>query len=260
MSALFDLEEVIRAKQVKLTPQEVNVLYTCKSKARRDFFTGTLLGGTLMWAATWRLRRIYRTELATGAGIGFGFWNCTRSLDSCLDHILALDGSLLQYELAAIIAKKYGDDPSKMQLLSKRFYSEKVYDDSGSGPKLKWRFRNYYSDGVTHEPRTSDDDLSSQSHSNTHSQTPIYSHNDSQNDTVNKKTDLGFKQTPVNSDTNLMADPLDGLFGDMSTTQDIPHANTPSSTPSRVPSRSHRRSHRRRRMRHQEASLDSQND
>lgn len=261
MSALFDLDEVLRAKQVKLTPSEVNFLAAWKSKARKDFYTGSLVGGTIMWAATWRLRKIYQTELSIGAAIGLGFWRCSKSLDSCVDYVLSLEGSRLQHELANIMAKKYGDDPSKMKILSKHFYSEKVYDDSVSGPKLRWRFRNFFSDHGTLDHKTNDDDSYGHSQGNNDSQTPSHSHSDSQPDSFNK-THLGSKQSLVSASSNSMSesDPLDSLFGDaLSPMEEIPVTNTPS-TPTRASSRSHRRSHRRRRMRHHEDSLDSQTE
>lgn len=52
--------------------------------------------------------------------------------------------------------KKYHDDPWVLQRLSKRFYSEQVYDDSSADrPKLRWRFRNFSGDPITDSQNTS---------------------------------------------------------------------------------------------------------
>lgn len=60
----------------------------------------------------------------------------------------------------------------------------------------------------------------------------------------------------MKSGFDLMADPLDCVFGYTATSEEI-HHSTPSSMSSRAQSRAHRRANRRRRLHHQEASSSS---
>lgn len=57
------------------------------------------------------------------------------------------------------ILRKYGDDSTTMQLITKHFYSEKVFDDSTTNlPKIRWRHRNFFSDNVAFNQRTYNSD------------------------------------------------------------------------------------------------------
>ncbi|KAE8077057.1 hypothetical protein FH972_015662 [Carpinus fangiana] len=258
---LFELEQVLRSRQEKITPQEARVFLTCKSKAVRNFTFGSLAGAGVTWAATWRLRKISRINLSAGAAALFGLWRFARSLDSCVDHVLALNGSRMQKELANILVTKYQDDPQKMQLISKHFYSEKVFDDSDQ-PKLRWRYRNFFSDNAAHGQRTHEGDSPSNSENNSYGNYPGDSHKDSQtdahskvhgnshNDSDSQRTNFKSKQILRNPGFDMMADPFDCLFGNLATREEIHLPNT-SSTPPRTLTRGHKRSHRRRRMHHQ---------
>lgn len=89
-----------------------------------------------------------------------------------------------------------------MQLISKHFYSEKVYDDSVlDQPKIRWRYRNYFSDNVAHSQRTHENDSHGESHSGSQnkSQAEAHSeaHSDIHNDSGRKKNDVGSKHVPV---------------------------------------------------------------
>ncbi|TXG72073.1 hypothetical protein EZV62_000652 [Acer yangbiense] len=254
---LFDLEQVLRSKQVKLTSGEVNVLLTCKSKAVRDFTAGTLVGSGVAWLASRRLNKFFRVNLSAGAAVILGLWSFGRSMDLCVDHILAQDGSQMQKELANIIVNKYRDDPWRMKLISKHFFSEKVYDDSTSDqPKLRWRYKNYFSDNVTHGQETHESDSQDESHSDSHNYSSNKTHSDHSNEPISKKNDMVSKQTtPVNPGVGLMADPLDCVFGNQAAMEEI-HHHSNSSMPSRVHTRNHRRYHRRHRIHRHEVSLD----
>lgn len=53
------------------------------------------------------------------------------------------------------MVRKYQNDPSKMRLITKMFYSENVFDDTTSDqPTIRWRYRNYFSDNITHGRET----------------------------------------------------------------------------------------------------------
>uniref|UniRef100_A0A5B7CCM8 Uncharacterized protein n=1 Tax=Davidia involucrata TaxID=16924 RepID=A0A5B7CCM8_DAVIN len=237
--ALFELEQILRSNQGKLTSQEANVLMTCKAKAIKDFTIGAGAGGGIVWLATRRLSNLFRINLSGGAAALFGLWKFGRSLDSCIEHILALDGSRMQKELANIMLKKYQNDPWTMQLISKRFYSEKVFDDSSSDqPKLRWRYRNFFGDSVAYSQRTHDSD----------------SYGDK---TDLENPDLEPKQVSMNPGVEAMANPLDCVFGVPGRVEEIHQPNI-SSMPPRGHGRSHKRSHRRHRMRHQRVSSNTQ--
>lgn len=240
---LFDLEQVLRSQKETLTHQEMNVLQTCKSKAVRQFTFGVLTGATAAWAATWKLSWFARANISGGAAILLGFWRFSKSLDSGVDHILAMDGSRMQKELANIMVNKYQDDPWTMQHLNRRFYSEKVFDDSNlHRPIIRLQYRNSSGDNVANGQRTNDSD----SHDASHSDSDI------------KRADVESKKVPMNLGAEVMEDPLESIFGFMAPVEEIHHLGT-SGTSARVLNRSHKRSHRRHRMRHQEASLNTEN-
>lgn len=94
---------------------------------------------------------------------------------------------------------KYQNDPSLMQLISKHFYSERIFDDSTSyNPKLRWRYRNFFSDNVVHGYRRNDHESYDKSQDHSHND---YSNEESQsmseNVTDSKKTNLETKRTFV---------------------------------------------------------------
>lgn len=250
---LFELEQVLRSRQGKLTPQEAHIFQTCKSKAVREFTFGLLAGACAGWAATWKFRTFARINLSGGAAAFTGLWSFSRSLDSCVDHVLTLDGSRMQEELANIMVTKYRNDPLKMRLISKHFYSEKVFDDSDQ-PKLRWRYRNFFSDDVTHGQRTHEGDSPSNSHGDSHKDSHTDAHNkihgDSRNDSDNQRNYPVPKQVRRNPGSDMMADPFDCVFGDLARREEI-HLPDASTTLPRTPPRGHKRSHRRRRMHHQ---------
>ncbi|KAJ6898781.1 hypothetical protein NC652_025336 [Populus alba x Populus x berolinensis] len=299
--ALFDLEQVLRSQKETLTHQEMNILQSCKSKAVRQFTFGVLTGATVAWAgacfyynqlststayliicriltATWKLSWFARANISGGAAIFFGFWRFGKSLDSGVDHILAMDGSRMQKELANIMVNKYRDDPWTMQHLNRRFYSEKVFDDSNlHRPILSLQYRNSFGDNVAYGQRTHDSDSHDASHSDSDikrddveskkvpARIGIYAK--SQNHSFRYRAIQGFARlgmsrcTPMEKEMNLgakvMEDPLESIFGFMAPVEEIHHLGT-SGKPARVLNRSHKRSHRRHRMRHQEASLNSE--
>ncbi|XP_023527180.1 uncharacterized protein LOC111790494 isoform X1 [Cucurbita pepo subsp. pepo] len=250
--ALFELEQVLRSKQNSLTIEEANVLQTCKSKAVRDFTFGFLVGGGVTWAGTWRLNKFVRLNLSGGAGALFGLRRFSRSLSSCVDHILALDGSRMQKELANIVVTKYHNDPRTMQHISKHFFYEEVFDDSTlDRPKIRWRYRNFFSDDVAHAQRTHYNDPKDNLHGNHHDSSNRDS-NPNQSDSYGDPDDKGnaFEFTPVLTKPGAdaaTADPLDYIFGTMTREEEIQHSSASSPSP-----KSHHRSKRynRRHRRH----------
>ncbi|KAL9410620.1 hypothetical protein AB3S75_044404 [Citrus x aurantiifolia] len=255
---LFELEQVLRTKQERLTSGEANILLTSKSRALRDFTAGFLIGSGITWLATWKLNKFLRVNISGGAAVVFGLWRFGRSIESSVDQILAANGSRLQKELANIMVNKYRDNPWGMQLMTKHFYSEKVYDDSAlDQPKLRWRYKNYFSDNVPQSQRTHESDSQGESHSDSDTEAYNEAHSHLKNDPGSKKNEFGSKQVPVSLKPNVdvMGDPLDCVFGYMATAEEIRHPKS-SSTPSGAQSRSHKRSHRRRRMRHNDLSSD----
>ena len=68
--------------------------------------------------------------------------------------------------------RRYGDDPTITQRVSKHFFSETVLDDSSPDqPKLRWRYRNYYGDNVAYSQSLESDSYGGKTDSeNTHMQ------------------------------------------------------------------------------------------
>ncbi|KAL2463906.1 Uncharacterized protein Fot_53562 [Forsythia ovata] len=88
--ALFDLIQVLHSRkseneQERMTSEEANVLSSCGANATRDFIID--FGGSSV--VTW-----------PGVAAFCGMWRFTRSVDSSIEHILSLEGSRMQRELA----------------------------------------------------------------------------------------------------------------------------------------------------------------
>ncbi|KAK4388593.1 hypothetical protein Sango_2465900 [Sesamum angolense] len=176
------------------------------------------------------------SALHLGAAAACGFWRVGRSVESSVEHILSLEGTRIQRELANIMLMKYHNDPWVMQRLSKHFYSEEVYDDSSiDRPKLRWRFRNFFGDPVTRSESTSYRDET-----------------DSQNNDI-KKTTTEPKQVNVDTAWDIMENPFDLIFGQPGDVETVPHADTPSVSSVRQ-RRRERRARRRHRRHHQDES------
>ncbi|XP_077247251.1 uncharacterized protein LOC143887009 isoform X2 [Tasmannia lanceolata] len=218
--ALAELETILRSSKDKLTLEEENVLRTCKGRAIRDFTIGACVA-----SATQRLTYGQRFNYSGGAAILSGMWRFDRSLNSSLDHILALDGSRMQRMLANLLLTKNRDDPWRMQVVSKHFYSEKVFDDlNPDQPLSRWRRRNIFGDNVAQ--RTHDDNY-------------------------NDQPRLEPKQFTRSPGEDVTADPLDYIFGYSKPSGEIHHPDTISPSPKRRV-RNHRRAHRRHRTRNPE--------
>lgn len=93
--------------------------------------------------------------------------------------------------------------------MSKHFYSERVFDDTTSDqPKIRWRFRNFFSDqvvrGQSSNESNSQGDYGSDSHSDYNSNTHSGSSGarpDTRKDSESRKFNFEPKQAPVS--TNL---------------------------------------------------------
>ncbi|PON80050.1 hypothetical protein PanWU01x14_005000 [Parasponia andersonii] len=263
---LFELEQVLRSKKYILTLQEKNALLNCKSKALRDYGVGALFGAGVAWIATSKLSMFGRVGISAGASAVVGLWRLGKSLDSCVDDILALQESTMQRELAYIMVKKYSNDPWRMQLISKHFYSEKVFDDSTADlPKIRWRYRNFFSDDAGQGQRTNESDSHHYSQGDSHGDSHGDYNSNTQRDPSSTPTDPGRNferrkfnfesmQAPMNNAVDAM-DPFDCVFG-YPAMEEIPHPTTPSTTSPRNHTRNHRRAHRKRRVRHQDALLN----
>ncbi|XP_028773524.1 uncharacterized protein LOC114730592 [Neltuma alba] len=250
--ALWKLEQVLMSKREKLTPQEADILSSCKSKALDDFIDSASLAGIVAWSATWKLKRSFRVNLTAGAAAVFGLRRLLRSLDSSIDHILQQDGSIMQKELADILVTQFQNDPSKMRLISKYFYTERVYDDSTSNhPKLRWRYRNSYSDDLVNGQRKLDYDFSDSSFSDSYDDSKNSSQSSPREASDGAKTSLETKHIFINPvlEREEGTDPLDYLFAFGGPVEEFHHSSTPNKPPG-IHNRGHRRGHRRRRMRH----------
>lgn len=260
---LSDLEDNLRSKQTKLTPEEIRVFSACRSKALRAFTFGGLAAGVVAWTASSKLSRIIQLNLSGGAAGIFGLWRFSRALDSCCEHILSLDGSRMQAELATILVTKHQNDRRRMQLISKKFYCEEVFDDSTSEhPKIRWRYRNYFSDNIAFGQRTHDSDSyrNSQADSDSGSHGDYHNssdgdyrdtHSDTQNDSNKRRINLDPRRVLMNSGVGATVDPFDYVFGYPAAREEVHLPDTSSVSP-KTQTRNRRRSHRKRRTHHQE--------
>ncbi|KAI4373940.1 hypothetical protein MLD38_011997 [Melastoma candidum] len=248
-----------------VTPEELQVFVSIKSKAVRDFSIGAAASSLLAWAATRRLNPVIRISLSGGAGATFGLWAFSRSFNSCIENILSLEGSRMQNELAKIVVRKYHRDPSRIQQISRHFYAEQVFDDSASDlPKLRWRYRSFFSDSSAAMQRNQDNDdqhgNNDQPYGGANSQNP---HNNISDNLENKSNasngDSDFKGAvkskgdSVNLGTDMMGDPLDCVFGPTSMEEVIHISGNKRGERRATP---HRKSRRKHRMRQKEAVAD----
>ncbi|KMS98843.1 hypothetical protein BVRB_3g068230 [Beta vulgaris subsp. vulgaris] len=228
----------------KLTEQEAAVFARCKSQVFRNCAIGGSVATGLSWMATRKLNSFSRLALAGGASFLTAIWSLHKSVDSCVDHILAMDGSRMQYELKKIILDKFGNDPEKMQLFSKHFYCEEVFNDSTPGqPKSYYRQRNLYVD----DQRTADGSSSQVSDKKgvLHNQ-----RNDDSNIKMRNPT-AEIKQVPIISGIHVFGygDPIDVLFGHSSPNEELHHPDE-SGNSAKVQSHRQRRARRRHKVRH----------
>ncbi|KAK6929946.1 hypothetical protein RJ641_004040 [Dillenia turbinata] len=240
--ALLDLQRVLISKKEKLTPEEYNVLSRCRSIGIRSLALSSSIIGGIVWAATRRLPKILQANLTGGAALYAGVVGANRFLESCLDRILAMDGTVLQRELANIIIKNYQNDQWRMRLISKHFYTEEVFDDSTlDKPNLRWRQRRFFVDGITASQNTHENDSHQDADSN---QTDF-------NSLQSNKSSSKSKQIHMETGAEVVTDPLDCVFGYSRIGEEIHHPNS-SDTSARIHSRRHKRYHRRHRLHHQE--------
>lgn len=91
---------------------------------------------------------------------------------------------------------KYQNDPSVMRLISKHFYLERIFDDSSNNSKLRWRYRNFFSEAV-HGRRTHDQDSYDKSEDHSRNDSNDKSQGRSENVTNSKKPNHETKHTFV---------------------------------------------------------------
>ncbi|KAM0014456.1 hypothetical protein Hdeb2414_s0035g00727731 [Helianthus debilis subsp. tardiflorus] len=233
--SLIDLEQVlrIRSKQEKLTSQEANFLMAWKGNTLQQLTVGACAGGALAWSVTGNLNRMLRINLAGGAAALTAAWRFKRSVNSCIEQILSMDGSRMQRELANIILKRYPNHPVTTKLISKRFYCENVFDDSASDiPKLRWRFRNTFVESPPH-PQTTDN------------------HESHVDDDDDAKIGPELKPVPMNGGFVAMENPFDCVFGLPPSVEEIRRPVTAKST-RKHNNRKQRRSQRRHHAHHQD--------
>ncbi|KAG9451980.1 hypothetical protein H6P81_004884 [Aristolochia fimbriata] len=231
---LAELEFTLRSRKEQLTAGEEQILQTCKAKAIRGFTFGACVASGVTWAATRKLSLGHRLNYSGGAAIASGMWSFNRSLRSCAEQILELDGTRMQMVLTNIILTKYRDDPRKIRILNKHFYPEEVFVDSNpEQPFVRWRHRNAFGEISTQGMPDSalsqkTEDLESRP-STTNSPPPLSQ----------------MKQVD-----DVIVDPLDCIFGDVGPLEEIQNSTT-GSTHTR---RRHKRAHRRR-QHHSEISF-----
>eukprot|EP01018_Ginkgo_biloba_P022837 Gb_23133 [translate_table: standard] len=187
---------------------------------------GALLASGITWTATHRLGLGNRLNTSGAAAILSGIWGFDKALNSCLDHVLSLEGSRLQKELATILLTKHSNNPWRMKLVNKHYFSEKVFDDSNLDvPLSRWR-RRCLSGDATAVQRTQDTKDSERMMQDLQGAT----------DTVVSRSDV----------EDFFGDPLDFIFGHPKGTQDA--IQDTSSFQQTRRSRGHRRADRRHKL------------
>ncbi|XP_072977691.1 uncharacterized protein [Typha angustifolia] len=235
---LGELEEILRSKpnKDKITSGEEMILQSCKAKAIRDFTVVACASSAIVWSATRRLTHAQRFNFAVGSAMIGGMWKFGNSLDACVDQILGIEGSRMQRELANLILTKHSNNKSKVQLVSKHFYPEQVFSDlNPDKPFLRWRSRHLYIDNASLQ-RTEDIE-----HGGYHD-----------------KPDIQPKQTARAPVGDMVADPLDCIFGLPESSKEINQSNHTGTVPKRR-LRANKRAHQRHRGRHAENAEDMTN-
>ncbi|RWR88964.1 hypothetical protein CKAN_01800700 [Cinnamomum micranthum f. kanehirae] len=186
-NALIQLVKVLKSSKENLTREERVVLGSHMLKAVKSLAIGACVASGVVWTATHKLSYGNRFISAGGAAAYFGLWTLDWSLNSSLEHIIELEGSRMQRVLANLILTKHRNDPWAMQLVNRHFYAEKVFDDSNPNIlSVRWRPRSFF--GSNAAQRTQDDNY-------------------------NDKPDLEPKQFTMSPAEDLIADPLDCIFG-----------------------------------------------
>lgn len=256
--ALIEADESLRFQKVSLTREEAEVLNSWRNNAIRDLGIGMSIASIASWLVTGRLNNFFRANIAAAAGISFGLWRCSKSLESSVEQSLSLHGTRLQREVAGIMVKKYPHDAWGMQLVSKYFVSENVYDDSSSDmPKQRWRLRNFFSANLDSFQRTVEDSYENATHLEGNNMKKPTAGEDSfvSRRKTNQKSDLEQKKVGMTADDDATSDPFDCIFGPADNVDEIHHQSPDAShTLPRKHGRSHRRSRRRHQTHHKETS------
>ncbi|KAL2922623.1 Vezatin [Bienertia sinuspersici] len=220
----------------QMTNQEIKIYNGWKSQALKSF----AVGGAVATGLTW-------------IGIGFltGIGRLNESIDSCVEHILGMDGSRMQHELKKIILEKYGNNPKKMQPFSKHFYCEEVFNDLTLGqPQPVFRQRHVY----VEDHRTADGN----SHHEAIKKGAKHQQRNDDSKVKLKSSSTEIKQVPVAVPTISIlgyGDPLDVLFGHSSTNEELQQPDE--SGNSKAESHRQKRARRKHRLRHRHQESES---
>ncbi|KAH7665937.1 hypothetical protein IHE45_13G065900 [Dioscorea alata] len=190
-----------------MTREEALFFKECKDRAIKDFTVGACASSAIAWI---------------GSGMLAGMWRFNHSLDACVDKILGHDWDRMKLGLAGIIMKRHMYNPSRVKLLSKHMYPEEVFNDLNPDRAFTlWRFRNMYIEG---------NDV----------QKLQYSKVENYKNSNSKEQP---KQIISSQGSDMIADPLDCIFGDLESGKEISHSNNASKR-SRRRQRGHKRAHR----------------
>lgn len=176
-----------------------------------------------------------------------GAWRFNRSLNGCVDQILGLEGSRMQWALASIILNKHDVKSSKVELVRKYFFPEQVFNDlNPDKPFFRWRPRSIFVDDNSAIQRT--EKVEYDDH---HEERPEETgqRNIARNTSVEASAQRSI-------DDEMTADPLDCLFGHQDTSQETGSSGKAGALPRRQ-LREQRRAHRRNRAHHRETSAES---
>lgn len=107
--------------------------------------------------------------------------------------------------------RNHRDNPQRMRIVYKHFYSEEVFDDLNSEkPKQRWRYRNFFIDSVGHGQRENESSPSKDSEMDSQTDTQDENSNESQSgspdthkeagvESERRKFNFAPKRSPVSS-------------------------------------------------------------
>ncbi|KAJ0981682.1 hypothetical protein J5N97_009937 [Dioscorea zingiberensis] len=231
---LAELEHVLRSEG--MSREEAKFFNECKDRAIKDFTVGACVSSAIAWIASKSLVPWHRFSLSAGSGMLSGMWWFNRSLDASVNQILARDWDRMKMDLAGIIMKKHMHNPSRAKLLRKHMYPEEVFNDlNPDSPFTLWRFRNLYIEG---------NDLHKLQYNEVHSY---------------KKS--GSKEQPKqlmgSQGSEMIADPLDCIFGDLECSSEISHSDNVGKRSRRRRLHGHKRAHRHHNHHHQTSQTEN---
>ncbi|KFK42884.1 hypothetical protein AALP_AA1G051300 [Arabis alpina] len=259
LAALNQLYYVLATKpeQERITPEESSVIVSCHLKVLWTAGFASGVGGGLSWQVAKRLKmlkRLGKFALVAGAATAsFSVgWDaaCSTTAVSCIDNILSQDATRMQRELVNVLVRSNRGEDWRLQLMSKYFYPEAIYNDQGDKPQMRWRRRSTFT-----EIASSYNDVKEARPQRTHNDLP-----NPRNRSISPGSDASkpmLQNSSGNSDGEMGEETaLDIIFGGSEPKESIPPP-VQSKSSVKTQTRKQKRAQRRQRIRNREASMNT---